>query len=78
MRNTHYRTLNMSRKLTNEENEKNMVGTEIWQETWKNVQNEKHTLQDLDCGEKTEKRGKCHTHTQQDLEYGKNPEKGGK
>ena len=23
----------------------------------------RHTLQDLDCGEKTEKRGKCYTHT---------------
>ena len=29
----------------------------------KNVQNEKHTLQDLYCGEKTEKRGKCDTHS---------------
>ena len=39
-----------------------MVGHEIWRETLKNVQNEKHTLQDLDCGEKTEKRGKCDKH----------------
>ena len=29
----------------------------------KNVENEKHTLQDLDCGEKTKKREKCETHT---------------
>ena len=34
------------------------VGREIWQETLKNVKNEKYTLQDLDCDEKTEKRGK--------------------
>jgi hypothetical protein len=41
MRNTHYRTLNMSRQLTNKENEKIMVEPGIWRETWKNVQNEK-------------------------------------
>ena len=29
-----------------------MVGHEIWQEAMKNVQNEKHTLQDLEYGEK--------------------------
>ena len=29
----------------------------------KNVEYEKHTLQDLGCGEKPEKRGKCETHT---------------
>ena len=30
----------------------------------KNMENEKQTLQDLVCGEKTEKkRGKCDTHT---------------
>ena len=29
----------------------------------KNVENEKHTLQDLDYGEKPEKHGKCETHT---------------
>ena len=34
MRNTHYRTLNMSRKLTNKENEKIMVEPGIWQETY--------------------------------------------
>ena len=40
-----------------------MVGLGIWRETLKNVQNEKHTLKDLDYGEKTGKRGKCDTHT---------------
>ena len=29
----------------------------------KNLENEKNTLQDLDCGEKTEKGGICETHT---------------
>ena len=38
MRNANCRTLNMSRKLTNEENEKIMVGPGKWRETWKNVQ----------------------------------------
>ena len=40
-----------------------MVGPGIWRETLKNVQNEKHTHQDLDYGEKTEKHGKCDTQT---------------
>ena len=35
-----------------------MVGTGIWQETLKNMQNEKHTLQDLDYGKKTDQKGK--------------------
>ena len=39
-----------------------MVGPGIWRETLKNVQNEKHTLQDLEYGDKTENRGKCETH----------------
>ena len=30
----------------------------IWLETLKYVENEKRKLQDLDCGEKTEKHGK--------------------
>jgi hypothetical protein len=35
----------MSRKLTNDENEKIMVRSGIWQETWKNVQDrETHTV----------------------------------
>jgi hypothetical protein len=37
MRNKHYRNLNMLRKLTNEENEKIMIGPGIWLETWKNL-----------------------------------------
>ena len=38
--------------------ETHILGTRIWQETLKNLENEKYTLQDLDYGEKTEKRGK--------------------
>jgi hypothetical protein len=35
----------MSRKLTNEENEKGMIGSGICRETWKNVENrETHTV----------------------------------
>ena len=34
------------------------LGPEIWGETLKNVENEKFTLQDLEYGEKSEKRGK--------------------
>ena len=52
MRNANCRTLNMSRKLTNEENEKVMVGPGIWREKWNNVHNEKHTLQNIEKGEK--------------------------
>ena len=40
-----------------------MVGTGIWRETLKNVQIEKHTLQDLGYGEKTDKGGKYDTYT---------------
>ena len=40
-----------------------MVGPGIRRETLKNVQNEKHPLQDLDSGEKIEKGGKSDTHT---------------
>ena len=32
--------------------ETHMVGHEIWRETLKNVQNEKHTLQELEYGKK--------------------------
>ena len=35
-----------------EENQKITVGPGIWQEAWKKVQIEKHTLQDLENGEK--------------------------
>ncbi|KRY24782.1 hypothetical protein T03_7186 [Trichinella britovi] len=59
----------MLRKLTNEENEKIMVGSGIRRKIWKNLQNrETHTVgpgiwretvkDDLEYGEKTEKRGK--------------------
>ena len=34
------------------------VEREIWQETLKNVKNEKYTLQELEYSEKTEKCGK--------------------
>ena len=34
------------------------VGLGKWRGTVKNFKNEKYTLQDLDYGEKTEKRGK--------------------
>ena len=40
-----------------------MLKPGIWRETLKNVKNEKHTLQYLDCGENIEKRGKCDTHS---------------
>ena len=39
-----------------------MVGIEIWGEILENIENEKHTLQDLEYGDKTEKYGKCETH----------------
>ena len=38
------------------------VGPGKWQETVKNMKNEKCTPQDLDYGEKTEKRGKLDQH----------------
>ena len=40
------------------ENEKHTVLPGIWQETLKNVENEKSTPEDLEYGEKTEKRRK--------------------
>ena len=39
------------------------LGPGIWQEILKNVENEKYTLQDLEYGDKTEKRGKQETNT---------------
>ena len=39
------------------------VGPRIWQETLKILENEICTLQDLDYGVKTEKRGKLDTKT---------------
>ena len=34
------------------------LGPGMWQETLKNVKNEKYTLEDLEYGERTEKHGK--------------------
>ena len=42
----------------------------MWQETVKDAKNEKHTLQDLDYGQKTETL-ENETETLYDLEYGK-------
>ena len=39
------------------------LGPGIWQETLKNVENEKCSLWDLEYGEKTEKREKWEVHT---------------
>ena len=47
-----------------------MVGPGICRETMKNVQNEKHTLQDVEYGEKTVKKVENDNCTLQDLEYG--------
>ena len=44
--------------LKNVQSETHTVGPGIWQQTVKNVKYEKYTMQDLDFGEKTEKRGK--------------------
>ena len=52
MSSTHSRTLNMSTKMTNDENEKTMVGPGKLRETCKNVQNETQTLLDLENREK--------------------------
>ena len=35
-----------------------MIGPGIWRETLKQVENEKHTLQDMEYGEKTDHQGK--------------------
>ena len=48
----------MAIKLKNMENETHTVGPGIWQESLKNVENDKCTLQDLEYGEKIEKRDK--------------------
>ena len=63
MRNEHCRTWKLARKLKNVEKcVTNTVLPGIWQETVKNMKNEKCTPQDLDYGEKTEKRGKLDQH----------------
>ena len=53
------------------------VGPGIWQETLKNVQNEKHPLDDLKNDEITKKREKWKC-TLKDLEYGEKSENHGK
>ena len=59
MRNIHRRTQNMVRKLKIMENEKQThLGYEICLENLKNVKKGNYTLQNLDYGDKTEKRGK--------------------
>ena len=46
-------------KLKIMENDKHIVGQEIWQKkTLKNLEKKKCTLQDLEYGEKTENHGK--------------------
>ena len=78
MRNTHYRNLNMLRKLTNEENEKIMVGSGIWRKIWKNLQNrETHTV-GPGIWRETVKNVKYEKYTLQDLDFGEKTEKHGK
>ena len=48
----------MVRKLKNVQKETHTIRTGICQETVKNVNKEKYTLQELDYGEKTAKSGK--------------------
>ena len=55
----------MAEKLKNVENETNSVESGIWQETLKNVEKEKCTMQGLQYCEKTENE----TQTLYDLEY---------
>ena len=52
-----------------------MVGSGIWRETQKNVQNVKNTLQDLEYGEKKMNNVENEKPTHQDLEYGEKTEK---
>ena len=78
MRNTNYRNLNMLRKLTNEENEKIMVGSGIRRKIWKNLQNrETHTV-GCEIWRGTLKKVKNEKCTQWDMDYGEKPEKRGK
>ena len=78
MRNTHYRNLNMLRKLTNEENEKSMAGYGIRRKIWKNLQNrETHTV-GPGIWRETVKDVKYEKYTLQDLDFGEKTEKHGK
>ena len=59
MRNAQCKIWNMAKKLKIVENrQKNTAEPGIWRDTLKNVENEKYSRQDLEYGEKTEKRGK--------------------
>ena len=58
MRHAHCRTWSMERKLKIIENEKQSLGRELWQETLKYVENEKHTLYDLEQGKKNDQQRK--------------------
>ena len=59
MRKVHCGTWNMAKKLENEiQLQTRTIGPEIWLETLKKVENEKHTIYELDYEEKTQKREK--------------------
>ena len=58
MRNSHFRTWNMARKLKNKENETHKLQDMDMARNMNNVENETQTLFALEYGEKTEKRGK--------------------
>ena len=76
----------MARSQKNVEKQTQTLGLGLWKKKLKNVKNEKHTLQDLEYGEKTKtwttRNGHCRTVatkltneeneklTWQDLEYG--------
>ena len=62
MRNTHFRTSNMARKLKIMKNEKHPLDDFKNDEITEKGENEKCTLQDLEFGEKTENHGKCDIH----------------
>ena len=69
MRHKHCLTWNMGRKLTNEENEK------LWRQILKNVRKEKHTLQELEYGEKQRKKCKMKNTHSRILDFGKKTDK---
>ena len=56
MRNTHCRTWNMARKLTNEENETHTLEHLEYGRNLKNMEQETNTLQELEYGEKTDQK----------------------
>ena len=76
MTDSHGRTWIMGRNTEKREKcETHTLGPGIGQETLKNEENQKCTLQDLDYGEKTEKFLKNDIHTLQNLKYGKKTDK---